>query len=167
MPTPLPEIQLEAWRRHYAAFWRTLARIEADLAAAGLPSLSWYDALYQLYLAPARRRRMSELARCAILSRSGLTRLVDRLEGQGLIVRRPCPSDGRGQEVELTAAGLARLRRMWRVYREGIARHFAVHLRSGEAGQVAEIFARIPGDEPEPTAPSPRPAATRRRASRG
>lgn len=166
MPTPLPEIQLEAWRRHYVAFWRTLARIEADLAAAGLPSLSWYDALYQLYLVPARRLRMSELARSAILSRSGLTRLVDRLEEQGLIVRRACPSDGRGQDVELTAAGLALLRRMWRVYREGIARHFAVHLRPGEAGQVAAIFARIPGDGPETASAAARPAATRRRAPR-
>ena len=167
MATPLPEIQLEAWRRHYVAFWRTLARIEADLAAAGLPSLSWYDALYQLYLVPARRLRMSGLARCAILSRSGLTRLVDRLEEQGLIVRRACPTDGRGQEVELTAAGLALLRRMWRVYREGIARHFAANLRPGEAEQVVAIFGRIPGEETLPRPTAPRAAATRRRAPRG
>src|SRR5262245_63327861 len=72
----LPETHLEAWRRYYVSFWRVFAVIESELAAAGLPSLAWYDALYELYLAPGRQLRMSELARSALLSRSGLTRLV-------------------------------------------------------------------------------------------
>lgn len=139
----LPDMHLEAWRRYYPSFWRILAAIEADLAAAGLPSLSWYDALYELYLAPGRHLRMSELARSALLSRSGLTRLVDKLEKEGLIHRRSCPSDGRVQHAELTEKGVEVLRKIWPVYRAGIARYFAAHLSEAEARQVADIFGRV------------------------
>ncbi len=139
----LPETHLEAWRRYYSSFWRVFAAIEADLAAAGLPSLSWYDALYELYLAPGRHLRMSELARSALLSRSGLTRLVDKLEREGLIRRTACPSDGRVQHAELTDKGVETLRKIWPVYRAGIVKYFAPHLRETEAKHVAEIFGRV------------------------
>lgn len=142
-PTPLPETHLEAWRRHYTSFWRVFAAIESDLAAAGLPSLSWYDALYELYLAPGRHLRMSELARSALLSRSGLTRLVDKLEKEGLIHRKSCPSDGRVQHAELTDKGVEVLRKIWPVYRAGITKYFAAHLSEAEARQLVEIFERI------------------------
>ncbi len=150
----LPDMHLEAWRRYYPSFWRILAAIEADLAAAGLPSLSWYDALYELYLAPGRHLRMSELARSALLSRSGLTRLVDKLEKEGLIHRRSCPSDGRVQHAELTDKGVEVLRKIWPVYRAGIARYFAAHLSEAEARQVAEIFGRVRAGLEPPEVPS-------------
>ncbi|HVT73171.1 MAG TPA: MarR family transcriptional regulator [Lacunisphaera sp.] len=143
MKTSLPAGHLEAWRRFYVSFWRIYAAIEADLAAAGLPSLAWYDALYELYLAPGRHLRMSELARCALLSRSGLTRLVDKLEKEKLIERRPCPADGRVQHAQLTAKGVETLRRIWAVYRAGIARHFAAQLDDADAGRLREVFGRI------------------------
>src|SRR5262245_58549579 len=117
--TVLPEAHLEAWRRFYVSFWRVFAAIEADLMAAKLPSLAWYDALYQLYLAPERRLRMSELARTALLSRSGLTRLVDKLEKEKLLARRSCAEDGRVQYAELTDKGVETLRKIWGVYRGG------------------------------------------------
>ena len=72
MKPELTETHLEAWRKYYVSFWRVYGAIEADLDAAGLPSLSWYDALYELYLAPEHHLRMSDLARSALLSRSGL-----------------------------------------------------------------------------------------------
>jgi DNA-binding MarR family transcriptional regulator len=139
----LPPAHLDAWRKYYVSFWRLSGAIEADLAAAGLPSLSWYDALYELYLAPGRHLRMSELARCALLSRSGLTRLVDKLEKEGLIERRACPQDGRVQHAVLTDRGVEVLRKIWAVYRAGVARHFAAHLSDAEARQVAALFGRI------------------------
>lgn len=142
-PNPLPETHLEAWRSYYPSFWRVFTAIEADLAAAGLPSLSWYDALYELYLAPDRHLRMSELARSALLSRSGLTRLVDKLEKEGLIRRKACPSDGRVQHAELTDKGVETLRKIWPVYRAGIAKYFATHLSEAEARQVSAIFGRV------------------------
>jgi DNA-binding MarR family transcriptional regulator len=143
MKTEPSKTHLAAWRRYYPSFWRVYAAIEADLAAAGLPSLSWYDALYELYLAPERRLRMSELARSALLSRSGLTRLVDRLEQEGLIERQACPTDGRAQHAQLTDQGVAVLRKIWPVYRTGIAKYFAAHLSEAEAKQVAAIFGRV------------------------
>ncbi len=138
-----PEGHLEAWRRYHESFWRIFAAIEADLAAAGLPSLSWYDALYELYLAPGRHLRMSELARSALLSRSGLTRLVDRLEQEKLIERKACPSDGRVQHARLTDKGVEVLRKIWPVYRAGIAKHFAAHLTAAQAREFAAAFGRM------------------------
>jgi DNA-binding MarR family transcriptional regulator len=143
MKPNLPETHLEAWRTYYASFWRIFAAIEADLVAADLPSLSWYDALYQLYLAPDRRLRMSELARSALLSRSGLTRLVDKLEKEKLIERRACPTDGRAQHALLTDRGVEVLRKIWPVYRAGIAKYFAAHVSDAEAKQMAVVLGRV------------------------
>lgn len=142
-PSVLPETHLEAWRRYYVSFWRIFAAIEAELQAAGLPSLSWYDALYELYLAPDRHLRMSELARSALLSRSGLTRLVDKLEREKLLERKSCPKDGRVQHAVLTGKGVELLRRMWPVYRAGIARHFAAHLTEAEARDFARLLMKV------------------------
>src|SRR5690349_19140936 len=143
MKSELPESHLEAWRKYYVSFWRVYGAIEADLASAGLPSLSWYDALYELYLAPDRHLRMSELARSALLSRSGLTRLVDKLEKAGLIQRTACPSDGRVQHAQLTGKGVEVLRKIWPVYRAGIAKYFSEHLSAAEAKQLASVFGRV------------------------
>ncbi|MBX3737379.1 MAG: MarR family transcriptional regulator [Candidatus Didemnitutus sp.] len=139
----LPETHLEAWRRYYVSFWRIFAAIEADLQAAGLPSLSWYDALYELYLAPDRHLRMSELARSALLSRSGLTRLVDKLEKEKLILRKSCPSDGRVQHAQLTDKGVEVLRKIWPVYRAGIAKYFAAHLSEADAQEFARMMSKV------------------------
>ncbi len=143
MKPVLPPGHLAAWKKYHVSFWRVFAAIEADLAAAGLPSLSWYDALYELYLAPVRRLRMNELARSALLSRSGLTRLVDRLEKEGLIERRACPTDGRVQHAHLTGAGVATLRKIWPVYRAGIAKYFAAHLAPAEASALEKSLGKI------------------------
>jgi DNA-binding MarR family transcriptional regulator len=145
MKTELPDSHLEAWRKYYVSFWRIYGAIESDLSAAGLPSLSWYDALYELYLAPERHLRMSELARSALLSRSGLTRLVDKLEKAGLIHRTACPTDGRVQHAQLTTKGVEVLRKIWPVYRAGIAKYFGAHLSTAEAKQLAAVFGRVAG----------------------
>ena len=148
MKPNLPAGHLAAWRHYYGSFWRILAAIEADLAAAGLPSLSWYDALHELYRAPGRHLRMSELARSALLSRSGLTRLVDKLEKARLIERQACPSDGRVQHARLTDRGVDILKQIRPVYRAGIARHFAAQLGAAEAKQLAATLGRLAG-QPE------------------
>ncbi len=143
MKANLPKGHLEAWGKYYTSFWRIFAAIDADLTATGLPSLSWYDALYELYLAPGRHLRMSELARSALLSRSGLTRLVDKLEKEKLIERQACPSDGRVQHAQLTDKGVELLRKMWPVYRAGIRKYFAEHLSENEAAKLTELLTPI------------------------
>lgn len=155
MKPPLPDGHLEAWRKYYVAFWRIFAAIEADLQAAGLPSLSWYDVLYELYLAPGRHLRMNELARSALLSRSGLTRLVDKLVQEGLIERQACPQDGRVQHAQLTEKGVGVLRKIWPVYRAGIARYFAPHLTDAEARTFASALGRVVASlETKPAGPA-------------
>jgi DNA-binding MarR family transcriptional regulator len=125
------------------SFWRIFAAVDADLAAAELPSLSWYDALYELYLSPGRRLRMSQLARSALLSKSGLTRLVDKLEKEKLLQRVACAEDNRVHYVQLTDRGVETLRKIWAVYRAGIAKHFAAHLSDAEAKQMAAMLSRV------------------------
>ena len=77
------------------------------------------------------------------MSRSGLTRLVDRLEAAGCLRREPCASDKRGFDVFLTETGTETLRRMWPVYREGISERFARHLSDEEVALLTGIFTRI------------------------
>ncbi|MEO7598782.1 MAG: MarR family transcriptional regulator [Opitutus sp.] len=143
MSSILPENHLVAWRKYYTSFWRVYTAIEADLEAAKLPSLSWYDALYELYLAPGRQLKMSELARSALLSRSGLTRLVEKLENQKLIERIACLEDGRVQYAHLTEKGIQVLRKIWPTYRAGISKYFATHVSDAEAKQLAPLFNRM------------------------
>ncbi|MGH7580039.1 MAG: MarR family winged helix-turn-helix transcriptional regulator, partial [Gemmatimonadales bacterium] len=102
-----------AWRALLTAHADLTERIDAALRRAGVIPLRWYDALLCLYEAPGRRLRLAELARAALLSRSGLSRLVDRLEANGLLTREPAADDARGAYAVLTPAGLQALRRCW------------------------------------------------------
>ena len=134
-----------AWRALITSNALVLEKIERALAEAGLPPLGWYDVLLELSGVPDGRLRMHELARAVVLSRSGLTRLVDRLEGAGLLCREPDPDDRRGSFASITANGRQMLRRMWPVYAAGIAGHFGEHLTDEEARVVAGALGRVAG----------------------
>ena len=77
------------------------------------------------------------------LARSGLTRLVDKLEKETLIERRACATDGRVQHAALTAKGVETFRRIWPVYQAGIARYFAAHLTAAEAAQIEKSLGKV------------------------
>ena len=132
-----------AWRAVITANALVLEKIERALAEAGLPPLGWYDVLVELAGAPGGRLRMHELARAVVLSRSGLTRLVDRLERAGLLRREPDPADRRGSYAAITDDGRSMLRRMWPVYAAGIAEHFGRHLGDAEARVIASALGRV------------------------
>lgn len=102
--------QLAAWRALLRAQSAVRRLTESALEASGLDA-SDYDVLVTLAEGPAEGLRPTELAERVLLSKSGITRLVDRLVHRGLIERRVCPSDRRGQFVALTASGRGRLRR--------------------------------------------------------
>ena len=121
---------LNAWRALLNAHARVTTRIEAALAEAGLPPLSWYDVLWPLRRARGRRLRVGALAEQVTLSRTGLTRLLDRVERDGLIRREPAPEDRRGSYVVITAAGSDVLRKMWPVYERALEDAFVARLRS-------------------------------------
>jgi DNA-binding MarR family transcriptional regulator len=120
----MDEDALASWRAFLNAHAVLIQRIEADLKARGLPPLGWYDVLWPLYRAEDQRLRMNELAQQVVLSRTGLVRLVDRIEAAGLLRREPVPEDGRGSYAAITKEGAATLRRMWPVYRRHIQHDF-------------------------------------------
>ena len=146
----LSPAELAAWRTFLRAHATVTRRLEAELVAEhGMP-LATYDVLVQLSEAPGRRLRMTELADRILLSRSGLTRLADRLERDGLVVREACPSDARGTLAVLTDAGLDKLRAAWPSHRRGVAEHVTSKLTSDEVAQLAALLAKIVGDGPLP-----------------
>ncbi len=99
-------------------------RLEEDLQArVGFP-LTWYDVLFHLSEAPKSKLRLQDLAEKLLFSRSGLTRLIDRIEQAGLVAREPDPHDRRGISAVLTAAGRRALRRAAPTHAQGIARYF-------------------------------------------
>ena len=134
--------QLAAWRAFLRAHSTMLRRIGRDLEDAGLPPLSWYDVLAALHDAPDHRLRQVELAERVLLSNSGLSRLVDRIEAKGLVERRSCSSDRRSFHVRLTDEGEAMLASMWPVYARGIAEDFLPALGSNPC-EVREMLEAI------------------------
>jgi DNA-binding MarR family transcriptional regulator len=138
----MDEAELATWRAFLNAHAVLIQRIEADLKEHGLPPLTWYDVLWPLHQAEDQRLRMNELAQRVVLSRTGLVRLVDRIEAAGLLRREPVPEDGRGSFAVLTKEGAATLRRMWPVYRRHIQHDFLDPLGSG-AGRLRRALERI------------------------
>ena len=100
--TKLDDDVLAAWRGFLNAHAQITRRISRDLAAADVPVLSWYDLLWALYRQPERRMRITELARETVLSPTGMSRLVDRVEASGCVRREPDPADRRALRVVLT-----------------------------------------------------------------
>ena len=138
----LTDEQLEAWRaflRAQAALIRTLDReLEAE---QGLP-ITFFDVLVQLSQAGGRLR-MSELADAVLLSRSGVTRLVDRMVRAGLVRREACPTDRRSMYATLTTEGKRAYRQARPVHLRGVAEHFGRHLSDAEAKTLATALGRM------------------------
>ena len=132
-----------AWRNFLVAHARITRRLDDELQAAHGLSLAEYDALLQIATAPGRRVRMNVLAERVILSRSGITRLVDRLEAQGSVERLACKTDARGQEAVLTDVGLQRLREAAGTHLDGVRRYFLDRLDDDERAALEASLARV------------------------
>jgi DNA-binding MarR family transcriptional regulator len=142
--TPRPsDWRIGVWRAFLRAHASVMRDLERQLQAeTGMP-LGWYDVLLQLAEAPQRRLRMAELADRVLLSRSGLTRLIDRLQTEGLVRREPSPDDARGTYTVLTAEGLGRMRRAAPVHLAGIREHWLVHFSDDDLRQLAGLLTRL------------------------
>src|SRR5918999_1564526 len=116
--------RLDAWRAFMGAHARLFRRLDDELRTEHDLSLPEYDALLHLAEAPDRRVRMSRLAALVLLSKSGVTRLIDRLEADGSVERLQCAHDARGAEAVLTEDGLSRLRHASATHLRGIERYF-------------------------------------------
>ena len=135
------DLKGHAWAVLLTAHAVLIERIQAALAAAGLPALDWYDVLWELEKAEGRLR-MHDLARRVVLSRPNLSRLADRLEDAGLVEREDCPDDARGYDLVLTRAGRAMRRKMWPVYEAEIEKLFSRHVTVDEARAIGEALGR-------------------------
>jgi DNA-binding MarR family transcriptional regulator len=143
MPERQPsDAVVRAWARLIRAQQAVLAAVEAELKAAGFPPLGWYDVLLELTRKDAGLRPFA-LEQELLLAQYNLSRLLDRLEKAGYIERRPCPDDGRGQVVAISAAGRALVKRMWPTYRAAIARHVGSKLSEDEAARLAALLGKL------------------------
>ena len=161
--------RLAPWRAFLTAHALVSRRLDDDLRAEHQMTLAEYAALLQLAESPGRRMRMNQLADGIVLSRSGVTRLIDRLEADGLVARSQCSSDGRGAEAVLTDDGLSRLRRASRTHLRGIEAYFLANVEPVDLAAIERscgaIRRRVRADDraeaagtgttPEPPVPQP------------
>lgn len=132
--------RIGAWRAFLRAHAQVVRRLERELAAEQGMALTDYDVLVQLAGADQRRLRMSELADRLLLSRSGVTRLVDRLVAEGLVERVSCDDDRRGQWAALTDAGVRRLRAAAPTHLRGVSEHFLDRLSPDELAGLERML---------------------------
>lgn len=132
-----------AWSLFVLAHAVLIEEIERRLAAAGLPALDWYDALWALERAPEQRLRMHEFAHWMVTSRSNITRLIDRLEAAGLVRRERSGEDRRGAYAVLSPEGGRMRKRMWPVYEQAIAELFERPLAAAETRQIEAAMRKL------------------------
>jgi DNA-binding MarR family transcriptional regulator len=142
-PRAAPDWRIGVWRSFLRAHAAVLRELERELLADADMPLGWYDVLLQLAEAPDRRLRMAELADRVLLSRSGLTRLVDRLQADGLVRREPSPDDARGTFTVLTREGLGRLRAAAPVHLAGVRDHWLAHFSDDDLRQLGMLLSRL------------------------
>ncbi len=139
----LTAAELGAWGGFLRVHAALLASLDGELEQRhGLP-LTSYEVLLTLAASPDRRVRMSELAESVLLSRSGCTRLVDRLERDGLVERRECPVDARGSLAVLTDQGLARFRDAQGTHLAGVRERFTDRFSEEELEQLGILWERV------------------------
>jgi DNA-binding MarR family transcriptional regulator len=134
---------IDLWALFVRVSQAVLAAVEADLKAAGFPPLAWYDALLELRRADPQGLRPIALERRMLLAQYNVSRLVDRLEREGLVRCARCPDDARGQLVHITEKGRALLDAIWPAYRTAIMARFADRLGPGEAEVLRGILERL------------------------
>jgi DNA-binding MarR family transcriptional regulator len=143
------DAELAVWRSFLRAHATVVRTLEAELAAETTLPLAWYDVLVQLVEAPGRRLRMTELADRVLLSRSGVTRLVDRMVRAGLVRRTPCEDDLRGTFAGITDEGFGALRAASPVHLRGIATHMTGLLDPAELAALGAAMEKVAGGAPE------------------
>ncbi len=139
------------WTGPETAAWIGLVRAQQYLVGAvedalreeGLPPLPWYDVLWELDKAPGGNLRLNEIGKRVLLDKYNVTRLVQRLENEGLVRRVPCTQDGRGIFAYITPKGRKLRERMWPVYRRTVSELFFSKLGRQDISRLSSIMGRI------------------------
>ena len=142
-PLSTDDPRLAPWRAFLVAHARVSRRLDEELRADHDLSLAEYDALLTIARTPERRIRMGQLAEEVVLSKSGVTRLIDRLVSDGLVERGICLADARGAEAVLTARGLDRLRSASRTHLRGVSEHFLAALEATDLEVIERSMTAI------------------------
>jgi DNA-binding MarR family transcriptional regulator len=143
-PIPRPrDPRLETWRSFLVAHAQIRRQLERELQAEQSLGLGEYEVLLILARATKRQLRMSELADHLVLSRSGVTRLVDRLEADSLVKRTSCDTDRRGSWATLTDAGYRRLKRASPTHLRGVGAHFLDRIPPAELEALQRTLDRV------------------------
>lgn len=135
--------RLAPWRAFLLAHARIFRRLDEELRLEHDLTIGEYDALLTIAQAPKRRIRMRQLADEVILSKSGVTRLIDRLVDDGLVERSACLADARGAEAVLTERGLARLRDASKTHLRGVNEHFLAVLDDGDLQVIERTMSSV------------------------
>ena len=160
-PGPNRQSRWNAWHAFLVAHAALEPILNRELeAACGLP-LRWFDVLVQLHATPHKRLSMTELASAVLLSKSGLTRLVDRIEEAGLVQRAAAPGDRRSLLIVLTSTGEKMLKRAAPIHEDGIRRHFSAYISDSEAAAVEAALGRIAAAARQHDAVASQESATR------
>jgi DNA-binding MarR family transcriptional regulator len=141
----LTDRELRAWRGLLRTHALLVKRLDAELEAEHGLALTSYEVLLHLHHAEGRKMRMCDVADSVLLSRSGLTRLIDRLEREGLVERASCPDDARGAYARLTPAGEAKFRAAQVTHLAGVREHFLEHFGPEELDALGEAWERVAG----------------------
>jgi DNA-binding MarR family transcriptional regulator len=144
-PALLDGAALDAWRSYLKSHATILRALDADLIAQHGMTTRDYEVLLYLSQAPDRKLPMSALAESTMLTRSGITRLVDGLVSAGLIERVSCRSDARVSYAQLTDAGHEKLRQAGCTHVASIRAMFLEHYSPEEIEQLAALLSRLPG----------------------
>jgi DNA-binding MarR family transcriptional regulator len=138
------EPELTAWLRFLRAHAAITRELSSRLEAVHELTLSDYDVLIQLYHAPERAMRRIDIARSVLLTASGITRLLDGLERDGLVGKRRCESDARVTYAVLTEAGLKKIEEARESHLADIEELFGSQFAPHEREQLAELLGRLP-----------------------
>lgn len=142
-PAPPPSGIPALWVRLMRAASAIQRQVEAALAAEGLPSLGWYDALWEIEKAGETGIRPFLLEPHLLLPQYGLSRLVERMVAAGLVERRACADDKRGQVLVLTEQGRATRAAMWPPYRAALETAIGARLAPGEAETLGKLLGQL------------------------
>jgi DNA-binding MarR family transcriptional regulator len=132
-----------AWRALVETHGVLFDRLATEMKAEFGTPVTWYDVLLHLDDVEGQRRRMGDLAEAVVVSKSGLTTLVDRMEAAGLVRREIPPGDRRSIDVVMTDEGRRRFAQLRAFHRAGIERHFCAHLSEDDAEHLIEILGRL------------------------
>jgi DNA-binding MarR family transcriptional regulator len=131
------------WIRLMRAQQKALLKVERAFRKAGLPSYAWYDALWQLEQAGEQGLRPREIEQQVLIAQSNISRLIDRMESDGYVVRRPYEGDGRGQIVVITEKGRVLRKRMWPIYAEMISTIVSSKVSDRDAANLSGFLDRL------------------------